>query len=155
MLGESLLNSLFTSSIPLTSFSWCVMVFFLLFPVTFMCALHLSLSYSPPPPDALAWMNTWYNSECARVCVLIFWTFQRFSRCWEMWGRFAGMRVHTVNTLKHLICPKELGVPEDVLPPLSRSLRQSLANAPATPDLLPVKGKLVSLWYAVVLKFLP
>lgn len=48
MLRESLLNSLFTSSIPPTSLTVRVtllLFFFLLSPVAFMCALHLSASY--------------------------------------------------------------------------------------------------------------
>lgn len=52
----------------------------------------------------------------------------------EKEGFSSGRKKHTVNMLKHLICPKEPGASRDALSP------HRLANAAVTPDLLAEKG---------------
>lgn len=61
-----------------------------------------------------------------------------------MRGCFVGLLVHTVNTLKHFICPKEPHISGDVLSPLPCSLQHNLVNAAVTPDQLAAKGSLLS-----------
>lgn len=81
-------------------------------------------------------------SRVTALFMCIFGLFWRFgvSESFVRDEGFVDTHVHTVNTLKHLICPKEPHVSGDVLSPLSRSLQQSLANVAVTPDLLPAKG---------------
>ena len=69
MLGESLLNSLFTSSIPLTSFTLRVTLFFFS-SLSRSCPFHVC-----PPSSSLLFFFLLLTRDCTPVCIcLLYWS---------------------------------------------------------------------------------
>ena len=150
MLGESLLNSLFTSSIPLTSFTLRVTLFFFFFSLSLLSLSCVPSIFLPPfffsPPHA--WLHT-----CVYLSTLLKLRVSTSSVKDER--KVCEHACAALCMSNRLICPKEPRVSRDVLSPsLQLSSTQPFANAAVTPDLLPAKKNESSLffWYTVLLK---
>lgn len=133
-LGESPLNSLFTSSISLDLFSLSDMSLFVPFLVPFMCSCVPSIflshfAFSPllshgRTPDATL------DCVCMRLCIcLLYFLFFIFfalkfnvSESLVKDERKVCGHACAYNKLKHLICPKEPRVSDDVFYPFSLAL---------------------------------
>lgn len=144
----------------------CCIFFFFSLSLSCVPSIFLSLFsfFFSFPPDALAWMNSWYNCVCAWMfcmwlCVCVYFlTFLRFSVSKSLvrderkvcgHARAYSKCVETSHLPQRASCLQGCALPSLLLS--SAEPCKCGCHSWSTSS----KGELAFLWYTVVLKFLP